>query len=200
LFPVTNDHKSHQFTCSPYSDKLILEKNDDQERQEFTIPPIDTLPDSLWLKRFVLDEPQEYLPPIARAMKNMLDNDMLIWNSEIQKESTWPHFINQYRTRKNKTSLRNLQGNNAHQSSSKYATDKKIPETGTRITTSTDQQTPEKMRPSKQRRKIPKNSLEQLQNLLNISRLVDCQSLLKPPELSSRKHKNNSTKLKEACQ
>ena len=70
--------------------------------------PLDSLPDSLWLKHFVLGTPQERLPPIARAMKNMLDHDALIWNSNSEEPTAWPHYINEVRMANNKDSRRRL--------------------------------------------------------------------------------------------
>ena len=86
--------------------------NDNQKGQEY----IDTLPDSLWLKHFVLDETEEYLPPIARAMKNMLDHNTVICNSENLQENLWPHFINHTRVMQNKAFLRNTHETNIRQS------------------------------------------------------------------------------------
>ena len=70
--------------------------------------PLDSLPDSLWLKHFVLDAPQDRLPPIARAMKNMLDNNALVWNSDSGELTAWPHFTNEVRMAKIQDSRRRL--------------------------------------------------------------------------------------------
>lgn len=69
---------------------------------------LETLPDSRWLKHFVLDDPQETVPPIARAMKNMLDRNVLIWDADSQNEIVWPHFINQQRMKQDKRFRRQL--------------------------------------------------------------------------------------------
>ena len=66
-------------------------------RKECNQRLIDRFPDSHWLKNVILNETEESLPPIARAMKNILDHNMIIWDSQRQEEHPWPHFINPYR-------------------------------------------------------------------------------------------------------
>ena len=121
-FSLIDVDKSEHFICTPCPDTrnhLRPPTIDDEERHDRVIPPsIDSLPDSLWLKHFVLDEREENLPPIARAMKNMLDHNALIWNSRNEEaENLWPHFINQYRRTEKNSPL----------SPSKDKTNKKIP-------------------------------------------------------------------------
>ncbi|CAF0784311.1 unnamed protein product [Didymodactylos carnosus] len=52
-------------------------------------------PSSLFLKHLILDEQREYLPPITRALKNMLDNNYDYVTDETKDSSIlWPHYIN----------------------------------------------------------------------------------------------------------
>ncbi|CAF1303330.1 unnamed protein product [Adineta steineri] len=206
--------RSPDLICSPCPDVLnesSLEKN---YKQDYLIPSIDSLSESFWLKRLVLNEPQEYLPPIARAMKNMLDNNALVWNSEIQQESVWPHFINQYRMTQNKSFLRNLYGNNEYQtnfsqklpSSSKHTTNEKnldIPIMPT-STTGINKKSPRQLGTSVQQNTIipsihfTKKPIKQKQppNEVTISQSVDNQPVLKPhaSSLTKDQHKNMKQK------
>ncbi|CAF3899189.1 unnamed protein product [Rotaria sp. Silwood2] len=198
LFPVTNVHKSQNFACSPCSESSsypLSENIDDQEKQDFSIPSFDMLADSLWYQRFVLNESQEHLPPIARAMKNMLDNNTFVWNSESQEENVWPHFINQYRVTQNKIFLGNQYENDEFQSSSsqkpslplKYATNEIEPNTNV-----TDTDTKNKNKTDRHSPKETNTSIEQ--NTTNISSSTDSQHLLKPADFSLKKDKRSSTR------
>ncbi|CAF4030457.1 unnamed protein product [Adineta steineri] len=208
--------RSPHLICSPCPSVLndsSLEKN--HHKQDYLIPSIDSLSESFWLKRLVLNEPQEYLPPIARAMKNMLDNNALVWNSEIQQESVWPHFINQYRMTQNKSFLRNLYGNNEYQtnfsqklsSSFKHTTNEKnsdiliMPTSTTKI----NQKSPRQLGTSVQQNTIipsihfTKKQIKQKQPLheVTISQSVDNQSVLKPHVSSLTKDQHKNTKQKQ---
>jgi hypothetical protein len=159
-----------------------------------SLSPLDTLPDSLWLKRFVLDESQESLPPIARAMKNMLDNDMLVWNSDIQDESAWPHFINQYRMTQNETFLRNLHGNGKRQAPSKHTSDARktnIKTIDTRSKTKIDPRSIKNKRILSSTYRTTNPSEKQQQHIPDIPQPKDQQSAQKPPVL---KHKQKLKK------
>ncbi|CAF0859411.1 unnamed protein product [Rotaria sordida] len=194
LFSNMNIHKSQNFACSQSSSYSTSENIDNQEKQEFPIPSFDILGDSLWYQRFVLNESQEHLPPIARAMKNMLDNNTFVWNSETQEENAWPHFINQYRVTQNKAFLRNLYENDGFQSSSsqkssspfKYATNERdVTDIDTRYKNKVDRHSP----------KETNISIEQ--NMANISPSTDSQYFLKPPDFSLKKNKNSTRKQKQ---
>lgn len=129
-FSLINADKSQDFICTPCVDTRNhprLQKIDDGERQDHVIPSIDSLPDSLWLKHFVLDETEESLPPIARAMKNMLDHNAVIWNSRNEEaENLWPYFIDQNRRMGKSSSPRN-ETRQRHSPSLKHKRNKMIP-------------------------------------------------------------------------
>ncbi|CAF3649629.1 unnamed protein product [Rotaria sp. Silwood1] len=198
LFSDMNVHKSQNFAYSPClepSSYPVSENIDAQEKQTLSIPSFDMLADSLWYQRFVLNESEEKLPPIARAMKNMLDNNTFVWNSDIQEENAWPHFINQYRVTQNKAFLRNLYGNDGFKSSSsqkpssplKYATKERqlnmnVIHTDTNNKNKTDQNLP----------KETNISIEQ--NTVNISPSTNSQHLLKPTDSSLEKDQNQTIK------
>ncbi|CAF0889797.1 unnamed protein product [Adineta steineri] len=216
---ISNLYQQQQISpdliCSPCPDVLndsSLEKN---YKQDYLIPSIDSLSESFWLKRLVLNEPQEYLPPIARAMKNMLDNNALVWNSEIQQESVWPHFINQYRMTQNKSFLRNLYVNNEYEtnfsqklsSSSKHTMNEKnldIPIMPTSIT-EIQKKSPRQLGTSVQQNTIipsihfTKKPIKQKQplNEVTISQSVDNQSVLKPHASSLTKDQHKNIKQKQ---
>ena len=122
--------KAQQFICAPCPDignPPKFQMMDNLARQDCSIPSIDSLPDSLWLKHFVLDETEECLPPIARAMKNLLDHNASIWNSRNEEENLWPHFINDHRGTENQVSLPKIFGKKSDSSPPKHETNQKIP-------------------------------------------------------------------------
>ena len=211
----------HHWQNSSSSDAIDpTEMFDEQERQESVIPSNDTLSDLNWYQYTVSNEPHEYLPPIARAMKNMLDNNVFIWNSDAQAEISWPHFINQYRMTKNKALLRNVHGKNEDPSSSPERSATSLSDVANntkkrnmepadankRTNTKTDRYSPnETMTAIKQNRKTSphhfiENSLEHPQNVVYSPRLIDSRFLLKTPKFSFKDDKHTSRKSKQILQ
>ncbi|CAF2128853.1 unnamed protein product [Rotaria magnacalcarata] len=176
LFPVASVHKLQNSTCS-----TNYPTPENMDNQEFSIPSIDILADSLWYQRFILNEPQENLPPIARAMKKMLDNDTFIWNSETQKQSPWPHFINQYRVTQNKKCLRNLYGNDEIQTFASFPS-----------VTNTDTISKTKSNPHSSQET---NTSLQV-SMDNVSQPIDSQYLLKSPMITFKKHESRTEESK----
>ncbi|CAF3469926.1 unnamed protein product [Rotaria socialis] len=170
LFPVTSVHKlqnSACFTNYPTPENMA--------NQEFSIPSIDILADSLWYQRFILNEPQENLPPIARAMKKMLENDTFIWDSEIQMQSPWPHFINQYRVTQNKKFLRNVYENDEIQTFESFPS---VTNTDTINKTKSNQHSSQET-----------NTSLQL-SMDNTFQPIDSQYLLKSPMIALKNHES----------
>ena len=117
-----------EMTMNEASNYHLTEKHCHPSRGDATPAGLlDTLPDSRWLKHFVLDDPEETLPPIARAMKNMFDQNVLIWHADSEDEIVWPHFINQQRTKKDKRFLRQHHDHTYSQSRSKDTKQKTQP-------------------------------------------------------------------------
>ena len=210
-------HYSQNLSSSNAIDSA--ETFDDQKRQASVMPSINTLSDSNWYKYTISNEPHEYLPPIARAMKNMLENDVFIWNSDAQADISWPHFINQYRMIQDKALLRNLYGKNEYPSPSPersapsfsdMANTKKLnmelEDANKRTKNKTDRYSSNgTMTTIKQDRKASprhfiENSFEHSQNVIYPLRLIDTQLLLKPPKFSFKGDKHTSRESKQILQ
>lgn len=149
------------------------------------------LVDSLWYQRYVCDQPPEYLPPIARAMKNMIDNDTFIWNSPTQIANLWPHFINQYRIKQDKASVHSLSENN----------ELKLPLVSTDAISKTElnlinigENSETKIKPDEQLFEETNKPIQS--SVTNLSHSIDNQYLLKPPVFSPKLHTNRTEEVK----